>query len=109
MSRPRRALCLGVLLTLATGCASTAQGHPLEAIVAREGHQIQLLLPTCNADVDGTVDERPDRVVVTVSVSGWTRADCQDVLVVTVDEPVGDRPIVDGHSGDPVPTRTTRP
>jgi hypothetical protein len=62
------------------GCASGVTGEVLEPVVAYE----------------------PDQIVITVDVARFTAgaADCQgnDVVVVTVqlDEPIGQRPLVDG-------------
>jgi hypothetical protein len=48
-------------------------------------------------------------VTVTVTARNDTSDDCADALIVHLDQPLGDRQLLDGVTGDLVPVRRVDP
>lgn len=68
--------------------------------------RLDVVLDTCNADVSVEVDEYDDRVVLRATHHDWYRYllgsdDCQDLVRVDLERPLGDRRVTDS-SGDEV-------
>lgn len=73
--------------------------------VESEGTTLVFAVNTCNeASTEVSVDESDSEIVATASTSfGYGcggRDDCQDARSVELDEPVGDRRIVDGNGNE---------
>jgi hypothetical protein len=67
---------------------------------------VSLALGSCHADIDEIeLDEARDEIRVTVWVRGGTSEDCADGTIVDLAQPVGDRRVVDGSSGEVVARR----
>ncbi len=103
-------LCIsaGCLLVL-TGV--TADVAAVEAQASVTGDRIRLLLDSCNADLDIQVAESPSQVRVTVrrpDVVRFGGDDCQDIAILTLDEPLASRELVDA-SGTSVWVSTAVP
>ena len=56
---------------------------------------------SCNADLITEVEETPDAVTVTVRQLG-SMEDCRDGVEVELDQPLGQRVLLDGHTGDSI-------
>jgi hypothetical protein len=75
----------------------------LEASV--EDRALALSLNACNLrDYEQNVDEGPSSVTVTVTAVGKSQDDCADGATVTLAEPLGERALIDGSNGEPIPT-----
>jgi hypothetical protein len=57
---------------------------------------------SCNGDPSVTASETADRVALSAT-GGDTSDDCLDGAEVTLDEPLGDRVVIDAMTGDQVP------
>jgi hypothetical protein len=64
-----------------------------------------LIVGSCNADLTAEVEESPSQVTVTVTARDDTSDDCLDGLIVHLDQPLGDRQLLDGVTGDVVSVR----
>lgn len=97
-----------------TGCgdesgddpAESSERRPAEIIDARlEGESTVILsIEACNAETNrATVTETEREVVVSVTTDDLVLDDmCADGLVVDLEEPLGDRQLVDGTTGEAV-------
>lgn len=114
LGRRRRALAaagtaagvLGVLLAL-RACDPT-EARVAEVQVLEGGAALDVIVDTCNAELSVDVDESPDRIEIRVSrddLDLFGSDDCQDVVRVQLDEPVGTRTIVT-RGGREVPLAT---
>jgi hypothetical protein len=105
MSRSRGLRWPGVALLgmLLSGCSASA--HILEASIQGDGRTLNLIVGTCNADLTTEVDESRSQVVVTVTARNDTSDDCLDGVVVHLDQPLGDRQLLDGVTGSRVPVK----
>jgi hypothetical protein len=107
--RVRRAAGSAVVLAAfpvaLAGCAEDWTTLPIrsydveaERRVTVEGH--------CNEDGRVVVvDEDDGRVELRLEIRGERRGDCLDCPSATLDEPLGERAVVDASTGDPVPFR----
>ena len=66
---------------------------------------LNLIVGTCNADLTTEVDESRSQVVVTVTARNDTSDDCLDGVIVHLDQPLGDRQLLDGVTGSRVPVK----
>ena len=64
-----------------------------------DGITLEFDVDTCNADLEGSVVESPATVEVTITARNDTTSDCRDMLLVVLEEPLGDRDLVDGATG----------
>lgn len=118
MRTSRRAVTGALVLAavLAAGCTSgdtpTSRRGPVSLedmeAVASDSPSIRLGVPSCNGDpVLDEIVEDPDvvrlRVVSTVTNPGDA---CLDSLEVQLDEPLGNRDVVDMTSGAQIPIRS---
>lgn len=117
--RPRvtHAVMVGVVGVLAAavlpGCGPDERRGPVEIDGATlEGpSSIQLVLPSCHGDPEVTaLVEGADRVEVEVTTTTFREGDsCQDLLVVELEAPLGDRELVDATSDEAVRVQSTSP
>ncbi len=91
--------------------------HPeatiMEVRAINDGRQLEVLLDTCNAEVSVGVEEHDDRVVLRASnhdrrlfVSGGE--DCQDLVRVDLERPLGTRTVRTSSGDRVVVTPTAR-
>jgi hypothetical protein len=80
--------------------------HEVSVIDASvEGRSLHLALNACNLrDYEQDVDEGPAAVTITVTAVGKNQDDCADGATVTLAEPLGERELIDGSDGEPIPT-----
>lgn len=68
-----------------------------------DGRSIAVAVDSCNAEPVVEIGEQSaDRVVVSATAERNAGRDCADVVSVVLDEPLGDRRLVDGSTGDDV-------
>jgi len=94
----------GVILS-----ACSANADILEASIQSGDRTLNLIVDTCNADMTTKVEESRSRVVVTVKARNDTSDDCADSVVVHLDQPLGDRRLLDGGTGGLVPVKRGNP
>ncbi len=94
--------------TILVACSST-EAHIMEASEGRNGRTLHLGVGSCNAQLSARIEESPSRVTVTVTATDDTNDDCADALVIHLDEPLGERSLVDGVTGEIVPVRPSDP
>ena len=102
-----RSLVVGVivLVGIPSACGGRTDVEVLEVSVQNEDATLLLQVNTCNEDSTSvSVDESDSEIVVTASTrarfgcSG--RDDCSDPRSVQLDEPLGDRQIVDADGNE---------
>jgi hypothetical protein len=102
MAWERRAVT-AVAAVVALAACSPAEGRGPQAIVGYSVDDVvlHLWIDTCNGEPETDVVETAEDVTITV-VS--TKRDpgnaCQDPVTVTLAAPLGDRPLIDGSTGD---------
>jgi hypothetical protein len=103
MTRPTRIRCVGaacraLIVVLATvplaGCRADAE--VVEILPTEQPDEFDVIVDTCNADLDVAVDESTSDVVVTVRNNDRRLIDtggddCQDAVRIELDAPLGDR------------------
>lgn len=100
----------GVLVTTLNGasvCAACAQATRVyEAELSVDGTRIAFLYSICGEVTSATVEETDAVVTVSPLRSGplivLVSNDCQDRVVVQLSEPLGDRTVVNGPTGEVV-------
>jgi hypothetical protein len=98
------AALLGMILS-----ACSANASILEASTQSGDRTLNLIVDTCNADLTTKVEESRSRVVITVKARNDTGDDCLDGVVVHLDQPLGDRRLLDGGTGGLVPVKRDNP
>lgn len=105
LGRIRLTRSLGIMVLAAllqTGCSHTV---PIaDAQVSIDGERLELILDSCNADLTHALSENAEEVAIAVERSKplstlFASGDCQDALLVQLDEPLGDRRVVDVGTG----------
>lgn len=120
VARVACAVVVAVAATLpATGCRPDEWRGPVEIVDAYpeaytypEGvTSLELYVNTCHGDPEVTsLVQEADRVEVEVTSTSRRAGDgCLDAVVLELDAPLGDRPLVDGSTGDPVQVTPVRP
>ena len=70
------------------------------------GVEIALQVASCNADPTAQVEERSDEVIVRVTrstpKSPFGGPDCADAVVIELEAPLLDRPLIDGRTGEDI-------
>lgn len=96
MPRFSLAVALTVMVFIAAGCS--AKRASLEAAYVRGDERVlEVIVNSCNADHTIEIEETASQVVITVTVrNDNTNLDCQDPVMVTLSEPLGDRSVIDG-------------
>ncbi|MQA32646.1 hypothetical protein GCU49_03565 [Modestobacter roseus] len=97
----RRCLTTLAAIAVLTACSSDEERGPQPIVGwSTDGDVLQVWLPTCNGDPETEVLHADDRVTVTVVATKRDPSDaCQDSVTVLLDEPLGDRTVVDGSTG----------
>ncbi len=90
--------CL-VLASMVLLTACTRNSDINQAYLRSDGMTIELEVDTCNAELVTSVVESATTVQVTVTARNDTTDDCLDLIVITLEEPLEDRTLVDGSSG----------
>ena len=85
------------LVLLLAGCAGNAR--VVEVRATDDPVVFDIIVDTCNADLDTTVTETGGEVVIDVedpdhALFDTGGDDCQDLVTIELDEPLGDRPVV---------------
>jgi hypothetical protein len=93
--------CAAVVLV----ACSTTRAHIMEASLGRHSRVLRLVVGSCNADLSAQIEESPSRVTVTVTARNNTGDDCADGLVVHLDQPLGERQLLDEVTGEVVPVQ----
>lgn len=106
-SRRFHALVLAaiVVVGIPTACSGRKDVEVLEVSVNEDGTTLGVGVNTCNEpSTEVSIDVSGDVVVVTASTrSGYGcggREDCADARTVELEEPIGDRRIVDGEGDE---------
>lgn len=94
---------LGAILVL-VGCSDRPEATPIIGGEYREATQIlALTVASCNADLSSELVETAASVRITVKAkNGDRQADCADGIDVRLDHPLGNRQVVDDHTGEVV-------
>lgn len=95
-----RALALAVAV-LAAGCGVGWEDQPISRVSVAEDGRTLTVAWQCHLDSSVTADETPDEVRLLFRVYSY-EGDCADVEVVTLQEPLGDRTIIDASTGQTV-------
>lgn len=90
------ALVAGLALVVA-GCSANPEIR--EVYLRSDGVTVEFGIDTCNADLEAQVVESDTRVEVTISAENDTTDDCADSIVITLDQPLGDRQLINGSTG----------
>lgn len=75
---------------------------------------VEAVVNTCNQHPRLLAEESPEQVIVTLIVNdlNFARGECADGAVVTLVDPLGERPVIDGATGEPLnvlPSGTNNP
>jgi outer membrane murein-binding lipoprotein Lpp len=105
--RGMRRAAVALLAMLLSACSANAD--ILEASTQGDERTLNLIVDTCNADLTIEVEESRSRVVVTVKARNDTSDDCLDGVVVHLDQPLGDRRLLDGGTEGLVPVKRDDP
>jgi hypothetical protein len=94
-----------VVVGVPSACSGRTDVEVQQVSVESEGTMLVFLVNTCNeASTEVSVNESDNEIVATASTSfGYGcggRDDCQDARSVKLDEPLGDRRIVDGTGNE---------
>lgn len=98
---------------LLSGCGA-ADPRIIEVYGEPSSYLVEAAVNTCNQHPRLFVEESVDQVVVTLIVNDLdlNRGDCSDGAVVTLGEPLGERVVIDGATGEPLnvlPAETAPP
>jgi hypothetical protein len=74
------------------GRISSVSGEPSSRFLS-------LGINTCNADLSTEVEETAEEVRIRVHAENNTRGDCADVILVTLDDDLGNRRVIDDRTG----------
>jgi hypothetical protein len=99
--RVRLSSIFGACLVLVVGCSDRSEATPIIDGEYRGATQVLALTVTsCNAEVSAELVETATSVRVAVESKGGDRlADCADGIEVRLDRPLGDRRVIDDHTG----------
>lgn len=85
-------------MLISTGCSGSRA--PLnDVFVGDDDRVLRLIVASCNADLTAEVEEGDTEVEITVTMRNNTRNACEDVLQISLSEPLDDRMVVDGSTG----------
>ena len=109
--RARVALIAAAAAALLAGCTPPAQIDGVN--VSEDQMQLDVILNTCNGDVEVMVEETDSTVTISVvdhrppiQTSGQ---DCQDLFSLPLESPLGDRQIIEASSGNEIAWATVPP
>lgn len=99
----RALLAVGGSLALGlAACAQSEEAVPISGDVRALGPSQLEVVVGCFEDVRVEVDEGPAEVEIRGYGQGRLGGDCASTETVTLEEPLGDRRLVDGKTGRPV-------
>jgi hypothetical protein len=99
-------IALGLVLSSCT--FGSRHAHLLDVTLSGDETTLWVSVDTCNADLTAWITETEESVVVDVIVENDTNDDCADGLTFELSEPLGNRPVIDGPTGDVMLVRRTR-
>jgi hypothetical protein len=107
-SRAATVLATIALLVFVTACASAEPAEergPQPIVGWSNGGDVQsVVIGTCHGDPVATVEEDDETVIITVTSTPRSPGDaCQDSLQIALDQPLGDRDVIDGVTGEAPP------
>jgi len=107
LRRPRAVLAVAAALPVAslsllTACGDGSDAEILVAQIDSEGSRIILNVAACGGDLTYTVQELSDAIEVTVSEGDGTDDSCDTQFSFVPSEPLGDRELIDGTTGEAV-------
>lgn len=109
-SETRRALpwlAAALSVGLLTACGLTSNAVEFRSATrAPSDHELLLVTETCNATVGAEVQETESTITITLTAEDNTQGDCRDLTRVQLDDPIGDRVLIDGSRDEPVPVKT---
>lgn len=91
------------LVVLVTACATNPEIN--EVYLQSDGVTIEFGIDSCNADLDALVVESEATVEVTITATSDTPDDCADSIIIMLNEPLGDRQLLNGSTGDVLDVR----
>ena len=89
----------------AAGCGGGVRDAPVTALqfIGTDGRVLTVGIDSCNAEPTLVIGEQSDaRVVLAATAERNAGGDCADGGVVTLDEPLGDRALLDATTGAPL-------
>ena len=95
-----RAVALAVAV-LAAGCGIGWEDQAISGVSVSEDGRTLTVAWQCHLDSSVTAEESADEVRLQLRVYSY-KGDCADVEVVTLQEPLGDRTIIDASTGQTV-------
>ncbi len=100
-------LVLASSTVLLGGCSGRDTVEIVDGTADRSSHQLMLGVASCNAELEVKVEEGDDdvRITITRPAPGKAENHCQDLATVELDEPLGDRAVIDGGTGQTVEMR----
>ncbi|WP_380162711.1 hypothetical protein [Kineococcus sp. R86509] len=96
-----------LLTAFAAGCADGEGRGPqrIEGWSVSDDDELILWVDTCDGDPETTLEESDAEVVITVvSTKRSSDDDCQEPVTVVLSQPLGDREVADGKTGDKAPS-----
>jgi delta 1-pyrroline-5-carboxylate dehydrogenase len=97
---------VAVLVLVLAGCTSATR---VLSARSTDGLTFWLEVGSCNADLEVDVDETPEQVVIDVSAHNDANDACSDAYMITLSEPLGDRPLIDASDGAAIEVRSAEP
>lgn len=115
-----RAVVSAILLTVAgiaqvTACSTGGPDRGPTAVMDAEfvpaeggvvdGRELHLTVAACNASPEVIFEEIDDRIVVSVvaDLPGRDTDGCADEATIVLDEPLGERELIDASTGESIP------
>lgn len=75
--------------------------HDLSVDQAVADSDVIVVSGGCHGDERATVEETDTAVIIAVEVDGTDRGDCDTPIEIELGQPLGDRTIIDAHTGEP--------
>ncbi|MEM9135267.1 MAG: hypothetical protein AAF962_26310 [Actinomycetota bacterium] len=109
MTGTARLAALPILATVAFAGCGTDGGRQrvsvLEAQPKDGGQTISIWVGSCEGEPTAVVTGNTERIIIDVEAfvpTGDSNTECADGLVIQLAEPLGDRQVIDGRTGDEV-------
>ena len=80
------------------GCQDESEVVPVSTVVAISDVELEFTF-ACHDQIRLEVDQEPDRVTIRGLGEGRIDGDCGSLVTTTLDEPLGDRTLIDAGSG----------
>lgn len=100
--RPAAALAAAAVFA---GCGGD-EWRATEIGLVEVADQRLIVGPHCNDDARVTAEETDEEILVSFEVKGEVEGECYGVAEVVLDEPVGDRTLIDAATGEPADVGT---